>query len=275
MSEEEIVDLVNMASILGIKEIVASGGEPFIRPDLLASLSHLCLNHNLGLHAITSANWAVDKQKALDMLRMTGPWSRLAVSCDDFHQTKIPIEYCINVLYAAKDLGINTCVATIDNADSVLRKIPSDLMDGISVISQPLISTHHQSWKELSKPCVNMAVPYCENGKYIYACCGDLCDLEIDSPVYLGTVKGIQANGLAIEKLQLIRFLRLFGPLGLYSAVNAGSIDKSLKFTSHCKLCTSIFDKPHSREKLANFLQNEGVIARIAIAEAVLFSNTY
>ena len=45
MSQSEMLALAEAAQSFGIREIVASGGEPFSRPEALAALSAICLNN--------------------------------------------------------------------------------------------------------------------------------------------------------------------------------------------------------------------------------------
>ncbi len=274
MNRSEMLALAEVARSFGIKEIVASGGEPFSRPEALAALSTICASNALGLHAITSAVWADTPMIAENMLKKNGPWSRLAVSIDNFHQESIPLQNCVHVLNAAVKLGIPITIASVEGADDVVQDIPESIKENIPVVSQPLMGMRRMPWKELDGPCINMSVPYCEDGDMVYGCCGDLCEMGEKSPVYFGKTDTLALKGIADDRITLIKYLRLFGPRSLYTALTDENPSGSSPYASQCELCTAIFSLPDSTGRVTAFLNSERTLARIALAEAVLFSNT-
>ena len=275
MSQSEMLALAEAAQSFGIREIVASGGEPFSRPEALAALSAICLNNALGLHAITSAVWADTPTTAENMLKKTGPWARLAVSIDNFHQETIPLQNCVHLLNAAVKLGIPVTIASVDGADDVVRELPESIKGNIPVVSQSLIGIKHLHWREIDGPCINMSVPYCEGGDMVYGCCGDLCEMGENSPVYFGKTTTLALKGIAKNRITLVKYLRLFGPLSLYRNLTDEDPSGTSPYTSQCELCTAIFRLPYSTERTTAFLNTERTMARIALAEAVLYSNTH
>ncbi|MBF0585301.1 hypothetical protein INT08_06570 [Prosthecochloris sp. N3] len=274
MSHNEMQALSTFGKLFGIREIVASGGEPFSRPKALETLSGLCSRADLGLHAITSAVWADSMSTAEDMLAKTAPWSRIAVSIDDFHQESIPLRNCIHVLDAANKLEISATIATVDGAESILEDIPEKIRRKVPVVSQPLMGMRPLLWKELEGPCINMAVPYCEDGDKIYGCCGDLCEMGEKSPVFFGRTCDLAQNGIADERITLIKYLRLFGPLQIYKDMTGEKPCGTSPFKSQCELCTATFSRPDAFSRTNALLCNERTLSRISFAEAILFSNT-
>ncbi|MCW8819935.1 MAG: radical SAM protein [Ignavibacteriaceae bacterium] len=274
MTQSQMQRLVAFGKSFGIKEVVASGGEPFSRPEALQTLSVLCSRNLMGLHAITSAIWADTPQTARTMLEKTGPWSRLAVSIDDFHQESIPLKNCLHVLDASTAMGIPVTIASIDGADDVIQELPDKTRNEVPIVSQPLMGTRFMQWDELDAPCINMSVPYCEEGDAIYGCCGDLCEMRNESPLFFGRTDELPQKGIAEDRIRLVKYLRLFGPVSLYRELTGEIPDGTSPFTSQCALCTSIFTLPQASEKTTRFLNREQTLARLALAEAVLFSNT-
>lgn len=274
MSDEEMDNLVRMAFFYGLQEIVASGGEPFARPETLSRLADACGRYGLELHAITSAVWATTRQFAVETLQKTGPWKRLAVSCDRFHQEHIPLRYCVNLVQAARELNIPISIATVDMADEPVRKLLKDIDEDIPVISQPLMGMAALDWESLEVPCVNMAVPYCEDGRLIHACCGDLCELGRENPLYLGTTTDLVSGGISEQQIALIKFLRLFGPLSLYKQMIPIEGGELSPFRSLCELCRAVFALPDAMAFIQRILGDETIRAKLAVAEVVLYVNT-
>lgn len=99
---------------IGIRGVVVfTGGEPLVLgKDLLSAIGHAS-NRGLSTRVVTSAYWASSRDRALNVLgdlKKAG-LTELNLSCDDFHQEYVPLDYVKWANEAAKDLGIPALLA--------------------------------------------------------------------------------------------------------------------------------------------------------------------
>lgn len=273
MSAKQIELLVDLAADFGIRELFLSGAEPFAEMTALKDLSRACKKRGIRIQAVTSAYWADCRDTVEKVLRGTGPWLHLTVSCDDYHQERVPLENCVHVIQAARGLNIPVHIATVEKADTVLTRLPSDIRREVPVMYQPLLGDHKLSPSEMEGVCPSVGLPYCESGTHVFACCGAWGKEDDANPLYWGTLRSLGQFGIPAEKVPAIYYLRLFGPLDLYRNVKPNGENHAAEFRDPCEICRKLFYSPRYLSRIQEFLEQERTAVRIRIAEAVLYAN--
>jgi hypothetical protein len=112
MSVDEIRDLITQASELGAFNVVFTGGEPTLLgrhlPELLRFIREQTRIQSTRL--VTNGKWANTPERAehyLSMWKEAG-LTELNISCGEYHQQFVPIEFVANGYRVAKRLGYKT-----------------------------------------------------------------------------------------------------------------------------------------------------------------------
>jgi MoaA/NifB/PqqE/SkfB family radical SAM enzyme len=124
MTLEEATGYIDQArQVPTVDWISFTGGEPFLLPEMLASLIGHASDLGLRTECVTNCFWAESEEMALELLqRLEGAGlDAINISADDFHQRHIPFERVSNCYRAASRLGLKTVIMCAAARSSVLR----------------------------------------------------------------------------------------------------------------------------------------------------------
>lgn len=115
LTREEIAQAVLTASRNGIKCMELTGGEPFLRQDLMQYALREAETHGLSVFTATNAFWASDAGAARGALSgLRALWS-IQFSADSYHQAFVPLERVKMGVSVAVDMGFDVQVSVTDN----------------------------------------------------------------------------------------------------------------------------------------------------------------
>lgn len=146
LTTREALDLVRAARAAGVEDIIISGGEPFMRPDLVNILSRM---KDLGISARIASNGSLLTEKLLDRLQRDKLTRSFQISLDtldpglydDFHGTPPgTLERVIATLRQIRDRGFHTTIS-VRLTPRTLPGIPR-LLDFASAEGLPTVSIH-------------------------------------------------------------------------------------------------------------------------------------
>lgn len=107
---EETRELISeFARSFGENSVVClTGGEPFSNKTVLQEALRTCNQNNLFAYVITAAHWASSEERAKSTLVSLPKIDLLSVSVDHFHEMFVPLNYALNAVQAAQELGVST-----------------------------------------------------------------------------------------------------------------------------------------------------------------------
>ena len=111
---ESIISKIHEAAMLGVKQIVITGGEPFLFFNEIDTIIKETSNMNLLAAVITNASWAFTLKSCLERLvpLKEAGLNLLVVSYDYFHQQAgVKVEFVNNVIEACSKLSIQTSIS--------------------------------------------------------------------------------------------------------------------------------------------------------------------
>jgi MoaA/NifB/PqqE/SkfB family radical SAM enzyme len=124
MTLEEATSYIDQArKIPTVEWISFTGGEPFLLPEMLASLIGYASLRGLRTECVTNCFWAESEERALELLERLeeAGLDAINISADDFHQRHIPFERVGNCYRAASRLGLKTVIMCAVARSSSLR----------------------------------------------------------------------------------------------------------------------------------------------------------
>lgn len=142
-----VFDVIEQAGqIPYIKEIVFSGGEPFLNYDELYSYIISASSKGLFISCYTNAFWCTSlnyTEERLKDLKMKG-LKIIRTSYDYYHSQYIPYEYMKNLLLAAKHVGLKCTLSvgmdkkTLEELPNIFKRLSLSFLD-IDVIFYPFM----------------------------------------------------------------------------------------------------------------------------------------
>lgn len=221
MDMDDAKRILKGAASSGTRLVELLGGELFLDYEALAELIEYASGIGLAVNVDTNGFWGrtVETAKAkLSELSVCG-LKRINVSIDTFHQKFIPLEYSLNIIRAARELGIfyicSFCLSSDSEKDhnllSDLKKEAVDIFtinptpDGRSACLMPVPVLELGSCKLLG---INITV----NGD-TFICCGhsDQNKDITDTPLYMGNCIQEKPESV-LEKKNLLRLQAFFDP---------------------------------------------------------------
>lgn len=270
----------------GTVDIVAvSGGEPFVKREVLAEICSSAARHGLKPLVVTSAFWARDKASARSVLDSLPPFFALEISADEFHEEHIPLERIRNAALAAVERGVKVIIGLVHYRDSsfkdrLCRTLGSNLLREIEFLEntvKPLGRAEQNGMveKELSEElpsgsCRLLSAPVVRYDGRVMACCNDSLILKDDHCLWLGDL-GSESFAEIHKKAEqsfLIQALRTMGPKGVFEIAAAqgwkagrASYDRD----NICDLCRDIVSSPELPGLFERALEDETRRSEIAI----------
>ncbi len=272
----DLLNMVDIAALVGASRIGFTGGDPFLLQKDLVSCILRAREHSLYTVIITSAYWATSERIALRVLEPYASLGMLALSTDSFHTPYVSIERIRNAIRAARTLRINRVELQVTGLDddeiTVVRdKLGDDGVD-LPIRFQKLwpigqasgISRNEDGFvsiDDLDLTCP-MGLPFLMTTGQVVGCCSSITKLGDDNPVLLGNwSRGNLAEILTnYNGQEYYFFLKTFGlrPLVQHLQRKGMVQDKDLSATDVCHLCYKLHSEREIRAELVNAVTGRG-----------------
>lgn len=281
--------------------VVFTGGEPFLKPERLATALAAVRAAGLRAGITTSASWARTEERARKMLESLphDVISELAVSADRHHLPFLSLDHVRNGISAALSLGIhvNAFICLDSEADDFLEQFSAYMgPDIVARIGVRIALTHvagraaqRPEFKGLRRPvpyaelldapCNSPAAPAIRPDGQVMACCGDnMSDSENWGALTLGHVAE-DDYGAMLDKADtepLIQALRVFGPKHLAGvAIAAGALEVAAADPRNiCDICRKAVTDERALKAIRSWLERADVRAEIAVRRFLMYEET-
>jgi hypothetical protein len=275
VSEIDLINWVTQAVDYGIRHIIFTGGEPFIKFNLLKTGFEAVAQAGGTSGVFTNSSWAKSLQDAKRILGQLPQLTELFLSFDKYHQEFVPLDKVLYAVEAARELEVPSVIICITYATESDKREVTDLFSCVSdyvkfyhnrVIRSDYVALQvpdaSVDLKEfvpenfglqcyLHTPLVNPTgtVAACHIGKEETH--GDFSQ----SPYYLGNLHQENlANIFARSEDNCVyQYLRVNGPQAIVAATLATEKDKSSssnKFVSDCEMCFRLLSEPYVYDEL-------------------------
>ncbi len=268
-----------------LKHVSITGGEPFLRLDLLAKcISRL---HAAGkrLSVVTSAHWAATIPRAQEVLEhaIGGVHGvKVWLSLDPHHREFLPARNYHNAIDAAYALGLEVGIKAVYTVDPdegtrfVRETIPAECLAKVrEIYLQPLfVLGRAQGLAQdlgrdsgLPEGVCGKCVPHINEDGQAVACCG-VFDTKKENPLYLGDA-GRDDLGALLDKSDrdwLIQAVRTLGPARMARLIadDASEPQTEERYLPHdiCSLCDRIMSSPERVSALRARLARDSDLRR-------------
>lgn len=260
--EPELLNkLIEEAAELGFKQICFTGGEPFLKRDMLKKAIECCDKLGRTSSVMTNAYWAKTRDDATRVLGSLRGINHLGMSADVFHEKYIPLERIKFGIMAANDLGISCSVRVAYQTDpgqevEEIRGRLAEVAGLYQIEMQPIQAVGRaDNNKSISffegdaagTPCQSADVHAVNYDGKVYACCGASVYWGTESPLLLGDLHSAPlAEVMTRAQLNpVLHALRLWGPRRVYEIArhqgqsNGIAIPRSDE-TSICAMCKAV-----------------------------------
>lgn len=283
------------------KVINLTGGDPFIEFDKLVHVTESISRSGILPTVLTSGYWATNDKatyQKIERLVKAGLYS-IAVSVDQFHQEKIPIQKVKRVLVAAVKLGIRSgiCLSYFEYGDNAARAeqklkndIGIDLFNRVDITKGSIARAGRATQLDFpffpqtadeppSYICNALGMTILENGN-VAACCGS--ELPEDSPLLLGNLNKEPFENIKrrFEQHPLIPFIELFGLIYMESELrlsgNGGNYEKFpyIPPENVCDFCHSIVQVDANVKFFAEKFSDPHIRRRLGVRNLFMYGDT-
>lgn len=244
------------------------GGEPFLNYPELLELTAFCSSSGLKVGIDTNGFWGKVLGSAKEKLQELADagLNRILVSIDTFHNKFIPVEHALNVIRAAKEVGIDSrvwfCRSFDDEKDLVLLnqvKKETELIYIIDTISTGRYARSDNLSIDELEPCKALFFSILPNGD-TFVCCG--VDYEkksiADTPLYMG-------NCITEDPVDVLKKKNMFGmeaffdpdsPIWYKHFLKQAPYEKMFenkRFNHICELCQDMLHIEEIRNQVTNY----------------------
>ena len=116
-----------------IENIAITGGEPFLKVDLMEEIIKVSKKHNKNTSVITNANWCVNIENTYEILSKLKSLGLdyIGISYDEFHQKYVDVEKIRNILKVCELLKLRTniqiCITKDSDIGVLLNQLKTEL----------------------------------------------------------------------------------------------------------------------------------------------------
>lgn len=294
--EESVLRIVrSIAADDRLKHVSITGGEPFLRLDLLRKCLSILRVAGKRLSVVTSAHWAATASRAQHVLERALGFEcdvKVWVSLDPHHREFLPATNYSNAIDAAYALGLEVGIKAVYTKDPeegtqlVRETLPTECLAKVQEIYlQPLFVVGRAQGisddlgRESSLPegvCGKCAPHINEDGQAI-ACCGAF-DTKKENPLNLGHAGREDLGALldGSDRDWLIQAIRTLGPARMARLI---ADDTSQPFADDrylphdiCSLCDRIMGSPERVRALrARLARDSELRTKIALLRFALY----
>lgn len=269
VSHHDLVQWVRQAVEYRIPQIIFTGGEPFMRFELLRAGVEAVADCDGSSGVFTNSLWGTTVDDCRKVLSQLPRLTHLYLSCDRYHLEYVPAKNLLNIIEASQDFGVESIVVCITYTSEADRHHIAGLFDEVrqvvqfhyarvigSEYVQDLVPDVCESGHEfvpdnfgtecfLHTPLINPTgtVTSCHIGKL-----ETHVDLEA-SPYYLGSLREHSLREIfdRNESNCLYQYLRVHGPRAVVESALSSSDNEDLRtrrFASDCEMCVSALSRP-------------------------------
>ena len=294
--EESVLRIVRSIAADGrLKHISITGGEPFLRLDLLAKCVSRLRAAGKRLSVVTSAHWAATAPRAEQVLEQAFGGARdvkVWLSLDPHHSEFLPARNYHNAIDAAYALGIEVGIKAVFTKDPeegtqfVQETIPPECLAKVKEIYlQPLFVLGRAQGLEQDLRCdsalpegvCGKCVPHINEDGQAIACCG-VFDAKTDNPLYLGDAARDDLGALLdrSDRDWLIQAVRTLGPARMARLIPDDTSERHAEghYLPHdiCSLCDRIMSSPERVRALrARLARDSELRTKIALLRFALY----
>lgn len=258
LNDKEIWEIINYAiSNNEINEIAITGGEPFLREDLVYKIIKRVSDNNKVVTCISNGFWATTYENARNKLKKLSNLglTRLTISYDEFHVEYIPVKNIKNILEASIQLPLKvsmnisvtkekTSNALLDELQDYLLGVPITRFSVAPVGAAKMLNDNFYYKLDIDKPlkCSEPASGMViHHDGYVYPCCSPLI---FDTSLRIGSIRDYTLNDLN-KKFHSNLLLYVVKKEGLNWFVRKckekGYNKFRKKYISSCQLCHELF----------------------------------
>lgn len=285
------LEFVNQLSNNNFSKLMITGGEPFLRMEDLLQLLSNATDKGLKTEVTTNGYWGTTKESASTILKrlVDSGLSALTISVDKIHQEHVPGDSLLNIVNILKDysfpIGLKIYgIQGLYNNKELTEKILKLSEGNCDVFTQPIFPIgraidNQKSLKlircALSKrdenPCHVILYPFIDANLNWYLCSNGSVPSK-KNPLIIGKLRNPSDLSKMLKKhiaSKLFRGLRVIGPIGLLTALNANN-GIGEKFVSVCELCMNRLCSPKLEDARNNLFRNSDYLTTIAEVEEAL-----
>jgi MoaA/NifB/PqqE/SkfB family radical SAM enzyme len=259
-----------------VKLITITGGEPFLRPESIYTISNAAHNTGIKTAVISSAYWAMLFQDAKNIIKKFGNIDIFCFSTDAYHLEYVPLSNVQNAYEAAQELGKTAKIQLSiqrnpsEHEQQLLEQIRH--FAGDDLLTQEIypvgrgadLSIEYPfSRKTPFTPCFSNGPFITYNGIALPCCCALVSTNKINknNPITLGYLP-VHSLSQIYERIPLhpiFQYIRLWGFYSLIEHLKTKQIlnlpENHLDF-SPCYTCLQLFSNPSAITAL-NSLKEE------------------
>lgn len=297
IAEADLVDWVRQAAAYGIPVINFSGGETFLKRDLLEAGVRAAHEADVLSGVFTNGYWGENEEVARrTLLRLPG-LAFLHLSCDRFHQEWVPAERLLHIVRAAASLEkpprviVSGCYTHPDERSEIAA-----LFTGLPVvfhfqpvISSPQVEAQVPEAAVTARPLRDLGFsdtcylhsPTVHTSGHLWAChIGTVethpDDYDVEGSAYL--LGDLHAEPMAeifdrAESNGVYQMLRVFGPAAVAASALASPSREELgdcRFAGDCDMCYQMTARPEVVAELAAQAARPEVARKIVLARRIL-----
>jgi organic radical activating enzyme len=315
MSIEEMKSLARQAGELGAYNVVFTGGEPTLMKDKLITLLQYIKSETLlkSTRIVTNAKWASSYKTAYEKLAQwkDAGLDEVNISCGEYHQEFVPVQYVANAYKAACDLNYDTVLMAGEFIKEGKGKLsPKDFIDAVGEkmlpphFKSPYVSQTHgmscgaamaygrgklfiteedmiyQDRKEMLSLCadVNSVITVHPNGNTT-ACCGIM--VRDESLLNIGNWREENLEQIVKNAQQdiILNWIRHLGLKDMQEWLKKK--DPSLvfpdKYVSICDLCAQLLYNKRCQQLLMEqgHERHDDIIANKLAQDATIYSSNF
>lgn len=280
---QELLDkaLTIKEEISNLRAVELTGGEPFLRVDLIQSVLEKGREYDLGVSIVTSAFWAKSEAFALDMVSQMKGVECLIISTDRFHRASIPPENVINAIKAAVRLGIPEVILLItletrshSEIEKLLRpygkldwKYRTHLKYAINYLvpvgrAKELAGFQTFPAREFDRPCRSLTGLAVHPNGDVHGCCGPIAfsKLNYPNPLLLGNLRHNSWAHIRKSYYEnpIVRMLSTLGPCTIFRIIEESfnvRLIRNRGYTDICHLCVDLLTRMDSWILLSSFVE--------------------
>lgn len=294
--EESILRIArSIAADRRLKHVSITGGEPFLRLDLLRKCLSILRATGKRLSVVTSAHWATTPARAQQVLDRAIGGERdveIWLSLDPHHREFLPASSYGNAIDAAHALGLKVGIKAVFTKDPqegtqfVQETISTECLAKVQEIClQPLfVLGRAQGFAEdlgsessLPEGLCGKCAPHINEDGQVIACCG-VFDTEKENPLNLGNARR-EDLGALLDKSDrdwLIQAIRTLGPARMARLLAEDASEPAAEegYLPHdiCSLCDKIMGSPERVSALrARLARDSELRTKIALLRFALY----
>jgi len=285
----------SVISLPGVEWVGMEGGEPFAVPTQLELILRMAHQAGIATSVLTNAFWAIDMQRAREVLEKLPKIDFLIISADEFHEEYIPLSRVVVALRAAREyvirLGVQICVGPGYPAfrERFERLAGNDLLASIDIIETPLqyigrakesgIMGDPEYVNELPEgACLFLGTPVLREDGIFVACCQQEAVLEKRPNLFqLGNLDKHNAQEFKdlVDTDVYFQTLRVFGPKMIAETAiqyHWGWEPRPYLKGYDCDLCMHLASHPKVVEGFRHALDTPEHRKKLALGRSVIYN---